>query len=114
MTAATYDIRIDQGSDFSLGVTLKDDNNAALDLTSYSARAQLRPKRNSTTLTASFTCSLNSPPTDGYVSMEMSNAVTKLITAGTYYYDLEIYTANDGYVQRVLEGKARVTQEVTR
>lgn len=120
MTAGTYDIIIDQGSDFSLQLTLKDELGAPTDLSGYSARAQLRPKRDSNTLSATFTCSLNSPSTDGIISVSLSNAISKTITAGTYYYDIELFTSTsdsppvDIFVRRILEGKARVTQEVTR
>jgi len=114
MTAGTYDITIDQGSDYSLGITVKDSVGDPLDLTGYSARAQLRPKKDSTILSASFTCEIGSPPTDGQITMTLANAISTAMTAGTYYYDLEVYTAGDGYVKRLIEGKARVKQEVTR
>ena len=42
MTAAKYDIEIDQGSDFALALTIKE-NNVAKNLSAYSARGQLRP-----------------------------------------------------------------------
>ena len=114
MTAGIYDITIDQGSDYSLGLVLKDSLDVPMDLTGYSARAQIRPKKDSTTLTASFVCAINSPPTDGAITVTLSNAVSADITAGTYYYDLEVYTPNDSYVQRLIEGKAKIRQEVTR
>jgi len=44
----------------------------------------------------------------------MSNVITTGLAAGVYYYDLELFTANDGNVTRLLQGQATVTQEVTR
>jgi len=114
MTAGLYDIAIDQGSDYSLGLILKDSNGSLIDLTGYSARAQLRPKKDSTVLTASFTCTISSPSSSGEIIMSMPNATSAGITAGTYYYDLEIYTPSDTYVKRIIEGKAKIRQEVTR
>ena len=114
MTAGTYDITIDQGSDYSLGLILKDNLGSPMDLTGYSARAQLRPKKDSTVLSASFTCSISSPPTDGEIIMSLPNAISTAMNAGTYYYDLEVYTPGDSYVARIIEGKARIKQEVTR
>jgi hypothetical protein len=114
MTAATYDITIDQGSDYSLGLVLKDTNGTPMNLTGYSARAQLRPKKDSTLLSASFTCTLSNPPTDGRITLVLPNATSTQLTAGTYYYDLEIYTSGNAYVKRLIEGKARIRQEVTR
>ena len=46
--------------------------------------------------------------------MTLSNSVSKDITAGSYVYDLEIFTAGDALVKRIIQGKVRVTQEVTR
>lgn len=114
MTAGIYDITIDQGSDYSLGLVLRDSLGALMDLTGYSARAHLRPKKDSNVLTASFVCTVNSPPTDGQITVTLANAVSSAITAGTYYYDLELHTANDSYVTRIIEGKAKIRQEVTR
>lgn len=113
MAAGNYDFTIDQGSDFTLAITVKDSNDAATDLTGYSARAQLRPERASTTLTASFTCTVTDA-TGGKIDMTLGNATSKTIEAGTYFYDLEIFTANDAIVRRIIQGKAKVTQEVTR
>ena len=45
MTAGIYDITIEQGSDYSLGLVLRNSDNTLMDLTGYSARAQLRPKK---------------------------------------------------------------------
>lgn len=114
MTAGVYDIVIDQGSDFFLDVTIKDSNGNPTDLSGYSARAQIRPAKASEDLTASFTCTIVSPATDGKVQMALPNAVSKEVVAGSYFYDLEIFTPNDALVKRIVGGKVRITQEVTR
>ena len=114
MAAGTYDVIVDQGSDFALEVTIKDDSTNVTDLTGYSARAHIRPDKTSSTLTASFTCTVADDPTTGKVEMTLSNSVSKDITAGSYVYDLEIFTAGDALVKRIIQGKVRVTQEVTR
>jgi hypothetical protein len=113
MSAGVYDLNIDQGSDYTLDIALKTDN-VATDLTNYSARAQIRPQKNSAELTASFTCTIEDPATEGKIKLELPNAVSKDIAAGTYYYDLEIYLPNDSFVKRVVQGKVKISQEVTR
>lgn len=112
MSAAKYNLFIDQGSDFAIQFTLSEDS-ATKDLTGYDARAQLRLKKLDTTAAATFTCTV---PQDssGIIHMEMNNSTTKDIAAGLYFYDLELYTPNDGNVTRILEGQVTVTQEVTR
>ena len=109
-----YDIIVEQGADFSLSVAVADDNGTATDLTGYSARALMRPTKISSTLSGTFTCAVPAPKTDGNVTMTMDNTTTAALTPGRYYYDLEIYTASDATVTRLLEGKVTVTAEVTR
>lgn len=112
MTAANYNLVIDQGSDFAIQLTLAEDGSAK-DLTGYNARAQLRSKKTDTTVAATFTCTVTNAAS-GVLQIELSNSTTAGLAAGIYYYDLELYTANDGNVTRLLEGQATVTQEVTR
>ena len=115
MAAGNYDIIVDQGSDYTLSVTVKDDSTTVSDLTGYSARAHIRPAKASDTLTASFTCTVDtSSPATGIVEMTLPNSVSKNIAAGSYFYDLEIFTASDAIVKRIIQGKVKVTQEVTR
>jgi len=112
MTAATYNLTIDQGSDFAIQLTLAE-NGSAKDLTGYSARAQLRPTKASSTLSATFTCTVTDASA-GIVRMALGNSVSAALTAGIYYYDLEIFTSGDGVVTRLIEGQATINQEVTR
>ena len=112
MAAATYNITIDQGSDFSLDFVVKS-NDVPVDLTGYSARAHLRPKKGSDTLTAQFTCTITDA-VNGAIKIELPNATSSGVEPGIYYYDLEIYTANDAIVNRLLQGKATLTPETTK
>lgn len=112
MAAASYNITIEQGSDYAIELTIKDDG-IAKDLSNYSARGQIRQKTTSTTVTASFTATVTDAAA-GKIKVEMSNSVTKNIVAGIYVYDLEIYTPNDANVIRLLEGQVTVKAEVTR
>jgi len=112
MTAARYDLVIDQGSDFALEFAVAEEG-LVKNLTGYSARAQLRPTKGSTTLSATFVCGI-AQPTLGKVSMALSNTASSALTAGRFFYDLEIYTTNDAIVSRLLYGEVILTQEVTR
>lgn len=112
MTAATYNLTIDQGSDWAITLTVSE-NGTAKNLTGYSARAQLRPTKTSSTKSADFVCTVTNAA-GGVIKMELSNSVTSALTSGMYYYDLEIYTNNDALVTRLIEGQATLSQEVTR
>lgn len=113
MTAATYDLVIDQGSDFAIDLLIKEEG-VPKDLTGYLARAQMRSTRTSSTVAGSFTCTVLTPNTNGKVKMELPNAVSSLMEAGRYFYDLEIHTANNVIVKRLIQGEVVINQEVTR
>jgi hypothetical protein len=113
MTAATYNLVIDQGSDFAIDLLIKE-GGVAKDLTGYSARAQMRTTRTADTVAATFTCTVLTPFTDGKVKMELTNAASSAVSAGKYYYDLEIHTPGDAIVKRLIQGEVILNQEVTR
>ena len=112
MAAGTYDIVIDQGSDYALQIQVSQ-NGSNSNLSSHSVRAQLRPTPSSTTKTADFTCSITDA-TNGIIKVELSNTTTANIAAGKYFYDLELVNTSASTVTRLIQGVARVTQEVTR
>lgn len=112
MAAATYNLVIDQGSDFVIDLVVKE-SGSVKDLTNYSARAQLRTKKDATDTAASFTCTVTSP-SEGKIKMELGNSTSTGISAGRYYYDLEIFTTSDTIVKRLLQGEVTLNQEVTR
>ena len=112
MAAANYDLTIDQGSTFVIDITINE-SGSAKDLTGYSARAQMRSTKTATSVAASFTCSIP-VPSNGIVKMELPAATSTAMTAGLFFYDLEINTAGDAIVKRLIEGKVTLNQEVTR
>ena len=112
MAAGTYDIVIDQGSDFSTQIVIKQ-NDVVVSLSTHSVRGQIRPTPTSSTLTATFTCTITDAAA-GTFKFELSNSTTASIDAGKYYYDIELVNTSTGVVTRLLQGVARVTPEVTR
>ena len=112
MAAGKYNITIDQGSDYSLQLTVKE-NAVAKDITGYSVRGQLRPSITSSTLAASFVGSLVTAAS-GILKVELANTVPAAMSPGKYYYDVEIYTGSNAIVQRLIQGTATVRAEVTR
>lgn len=112
MAAANYDLTIDQGSTFVIDITLKE-SGSVKDLTGYSARAQMRSTKTASTVAGTFDCNIP-VPTNGIVKMELSATDSSAMSAGLYFYDLEIYTPSDAIVKRLIEGKVTLNQEVTR
>ena len=112
MSAGTHNITIDQGADFSLTFTISD-GGSAKNLTSYSVRGDLRKKKEDSSPAAQFTGSVVTAGS-GIAKVVLANSITKNLTEGIYLYDIEIFTASDAEVIRILQGTANVTREITR
>lgn len=113
--ATIKNLVIDQGTTFSLTVTVSDANENVMDLTGYTVRAQLRKSYGSTSYT-SFTVALSEDPTDGQLTISLNDTQTSGLKSGRYVYDIEIVSpvVEGSEVTRVLEGIITVTPEVTR
>ena len=102
---------IDQGTDFSITVDVTDAAGTALNLTGYSAAAQIRKTYSSSTASATFTT--NIAAATGQVTLSLTDTETTNLEAGRYVYDLNI-NSSSGQKTRVVEGQATVTPGVTR
>ncbi len=78
MAAGKYNITIDQGSDFSIQLTVKE-SGSAKNLTGYNARAQLRPTQTSSTLSATFTTTITNA-SGGVMTMSLPFPAPRVIT----------------------------------
>ena len=72
--AQVANIYIDQGSDFVIQVDVTDAAGDVLNLTGYTASAQIRKTYSSSTATATFTCSHSSG--GGEVTMSLTDTQT--------------------------------------
>ena len=109
--AALSNIYIDQGSDFSTVISLTDSNGDILNLTGYTALAQIRKSHGSTTVAATFGVALSAGT--GQVTMTLADTVTGAMSSGRYVYDV-LLTDSGGDKTRVLEGQAILTPSVSR
>ena len=110
MSAGKYDIKVDQGSDFSLQLTIQE-SGIAKDLSGFSLRGQMRSTKDASAITATFTTAITNV-SGGVCTISLTNGVTENITVGQYFYDIELFTGST--VQRVIEGLVTVSPEVTR
>lgn len=114
MASGKHDITIDQGSDFSLSITISE-SGVARDLSTWNARASLRSTLGASTAT-NFSINTDNA-SDGILVMTLGHDVSRDMEAGFYVYDLEIFqgTAPDETkVTRILQGRATLRGEVTR
>lgn len=124
-TGNKYNLEMWQGATFAMTITVKDANNAVQNLTSYSARMQLRTSYGAASATESLTSSngeITITAAEGNVALELTATRTAAIpvdmTNGkppktTYVYDLELVD-NNGKVSKLLYGDVNVYGEVTR
>lgn len=108
--AIKANIVIDQGSTFQTSINVTDDDDNVVNLSGYSANAQMR-KHYTSSNSFSFTTSIS--PTLGIVTLSMTANTTNSITPGRYMYDCEL-TDTNGAVTRLVEGVVTVTPGVTR
>lgn len=111
MAAGYQELFLEQGTDFTTSITLDDVNGDPYNLTGYTAKSQMRKSYYSTSPTAQFTITINSPAA-GIIVMSLPSANTSNIAAGRYVYDVAIKDSANT-VTRVLEGIVNVLPRVT-
>jgi hypothetical protein len=109
--AIIANLYIDQGTDYTITVDVTDSAGDVLDLTGFTATAQVRKTYTSSSLSATFTTSINAAA--GQVTISLTDTQTSALQAGRYVYDLNIESGG-GVKTRVIEGQAVVTPGVTR
>lgn len=130
MAAGKYSFIIEQGATLDFEIQYKDKNNNPINLSGYTGRMQIRPTVDSTTVYLTLSSSLNAdgtglnfsgsngstPPTSGSIGIYIASCTSSLLNFGEAYYDLELYngTGSCAYTIRLLEGKVRLSKEVTR
>ena len=109
--AIKANIIVDQGTDFSTSINLTDDDGNVIDLTGYTANAQIR-KTYSSSNAVTFSTSLES--SNGIVTLSLSKTQTANIVAGRYVYDVFMTANTANITSRIVEGIVTVTPRVTR
>ena len=99
----------DQGSTFESSIDVTGSDGVALDLTTYTIRAQVRKSYNSSTAVDFITTKDSS----GRIGLSLLATQTGNMKAGRYVYDVEIESSS-ATVSRVLEGQLEITPRVTR
>tara|TARA_Y100000004_G_scaffold14832_1_gene15666 strand:+ start:797 stop:1195 length:399 start_codon:yes stop_codon:yes gene_type:complete len=131
MAAGQYSFIIEQGATVDFRIDYTDSNGDAVDLSNYEARMQIRNAKGGTTLYASLSSSLDAcgsglnmtptsasvtlPKSSGSIGVFISAASSSAFTFDRAYYDLEIYSGsgNCTRVDRILEGRVKLSKEVT-
>jgi hypothetical protein len=85
------------GATLSLSFTAKDEDGDPVDLTGYTARAEVRPTISSSTLTLNLAPTIPTPA-NGVISISIADEVTALIDPGAYVWGLVLVTPAGGVI----------------
>lgn len=110
-----YDIEIMQGADKSITFTLTDNNDNAVDLTSYTAKLEIRDRPGGAiiiSLTSLPAAGITITAATGVIVAAWTAAQTALFTFDTAYYDL-FTTSGTGTKTCIARGKILLIQRVT-
>jgi hypothetical protein len=126
MAAGRYSFVIEQGATTNFQINWTDESGSAIDLSGYHARMQVRPTIESEIVYLSLSSSLDSdgtgvnlsgsnfetPLQSGSLAIYISADSSSLLDFNEAYYDLEMVKQNT--VTRLLEGKVKLSKNVTR
>jgi len=114
------DFTIDQGADVAIELHLQETDGSKKNLTGHTVNAKM--KRSYTSVDSDeildFTTIVSEPATDGIAVLSLTNTQTDTLNTRTrYVYDVELaVNDSDGniLIERILEGKIKVSPSVTR
>lgn len=127
MAAGKYSFVIEQGATTKFQIDWTDENENPIDLTGYQARMQIRPAVESNIVFLNLSSSLSdscgtglnlsgsngiTPLQSGSIGIYISAASSSLLNFGEAYYDIEMVKGCE--VTRLLEGKVKLSKNVTR
>lgn len=101
---------IDQGTTYSTSLNLTDDDGNVVDLTGYTANAQIRKTYSSTN---SISFSVTTDAATGTLTISLSANQTANMTPGRFVYDVFL-TNPSNVVSRIVEGIITLTPRVTK
>jgi hypothetical protein len=114
--AGIYNITADQGATFTRQLTWKDSAGSAVNLTSYTARMQLRPSVDAAGAAVLELTTENNRivlgGTAGTIVLTVPASAMGSVAADTYAYDLELVEGS--VVTRLVQGSFELRGEVTR
>jgi len=126
MSAGKYDINAEQGSTFSLTLTYKDSSGSVIDVSSNTARMQVRKSELSSSklldidtngVTGGITggtggITMNASGITGNINVAVDATTMTNVPAGRFFYDLELVDGTT--VTKLIRGKFTNGGEITR
>lgn len=116
MAAGELDLVIEQGATFQKKLIWQDASGNPIDITGYIARMHIREELDSATILVELTTvngRISLGGSNGEIDLLISASDTEALTFSSAVYDLELEDTG-GIVTRLVEGKVRLSLEVTR
>ena len=124
MAAGNYSFTIEQGTTFTRVFKYKDENGAPVDLTGYDVRMQIRSSYDSAVLASltsgsgDFVVSVPPDAADGVTDKNQIKLTISATNTAAYTFDQALYDieleSETGVVTRLLQGKIKLSREVTK
>jgi hypothetical protein len=108
---ADQDLTITRGDTETLVVTITTDGSTPVDITGRTYSSQIRTQQDSTTIKASFVCTVTDGAA-GEVTCVLSATSSATLSAGLYFWDLQENAS--GVISTILSGNVTVLADVTR
>lgn len=113
MAVPVVNLVIEQGTDFSRTFNLKKSDGSALDLSNYTFDVKMR-KWSGSAGYISFATTYNATPSQGNLTISLTNTQTGIITTGRYNYDVVLTnTGANGIKTKVISGQITVNSTVS-
>ena len=127
MAAGKYSFIIEQGATTNFQINWNNESGSAIDLSGYQAKMQIRPEVESSNVFLTLSSSLSdvcgtginlsgsngiTPLASGSIGIYISAVSSSMLNFGEAYYDLELIKGCE--VTRLLEGKVKLSKNVTR
>lgn len=123
MAAGKYSFTIEQGSTVDFSIIYKDSTGTPVNLSEYSSKMQIRPFAGSNDVIVTLSSSLNGDGTglnmtnavSGAIGIYIASCTSSLFNFTEASYDLDIISGSGDcpVVNRILEGKVKLSKEVT-
>lgn len=111
MPAGYLDLYLEQGEDFSVDIELDSLNGSPYDISTYSAKSQVKKSHWSANTAASFATAISNT---NVLTISMTAANTQNVASGRYVYDVFLTNSTANTRSKILEGILFVDPSVTR
>lgn len=111
MDPASFNLVLYRDRDYYRAFIMKDSDGVPIVLTGYTARAQIRPEKDSDELIAAFTVTITAA--EGKVEISLTDTQTLAIDESKAWWDLEL-TNPSGLRENYVEGSVAIKKTVSR